>query len=54
MSEENIQELVPIGHRQGWTRYGVVPAGVVDISEEGSPATKYQESLDVVSGFDES
>lgn len=53
MSEENRQELVPIGHRPGWTRYGVVPAGVVDISEEGSPATKYQESLDVVSGFDE-
>lgn len=53
MSEENRQELVPIGHRQGWTRYGVAPAGVVDFSEEGSPATKYQESLDVVSGFDE-
>ena len=53
MSEENRQELVPIGHRQGWTRYGVAPAGVVNFSEQGSPASKYEESLDVVSGFDE-
>ena len=53
MNEENKQELVPIGRRPGWTRYGVAPAGVVDISEEGSPATKYQESRVIVQDFDE-
>ncbi len=47
------QEMVPIGHRQGWTRYGVVPAGVLGLSEEGSPATKYKESRVVVEDFDE-
>ena len=53
MNEENKQDLVPIGRRPGWTRYGVAPAGVVDIAEEGSPATKYQESRVIVQGFDE-
>ena len=53
MNEENKQELVPIGHRPGWTRYGVVPAGVVDLAESGSPATKYQESRVIVQDFDE-
>ena len=53
MNEENKQELVPIGRRPGWTRYSVAPAGVVDIAEEGSPATKYQESRVIVQGFDE-
>ena len=53
MNEDNKQELVPIGRRPGWTRYGVAPAGVVDISEEGSPATKYQESRVIVQDFDE-
>ncbi len=53
MNEENKLDLVPIGHRPGWTRYGVAPAGVVDIAEEGSPATKYQESRVIVQDFDE-
>ena len=53
MNEENKQEMVPIGHRPGWTRYCVAPAGVVDIAEEGSPATKYQESRVIVQDFDE-
>ena len=53
MNEENKQEMVPIGHRPGWTRYGVVPAGVVDLAESGSPATKYQESRVIVQDFDE-
>ena len=53
MNEENKQEMVPIGHRPGWTRYCVAPAGVVDIAEEGSPATKYQESRVIVQNFDE-
>ena len=53
MNEENKQEMVPIGHRPGWTRYGVVPAGVVDLAESGSPATKYEESRVIVQDFDE-
>lgn len=53
MNEENKQEMVPIGHRPGWTRYCVAPAGVVDIAEEGSPATKYQECRVIVQDFDE-
>ena len=53
MNEENKLEMVPIGRRHGWTRYCVAPAGVVDIAEEGSPATKYQESRVIVQDFDE-
>lgn len=53
MNEENKQEMVPIGRRPGWTRYCVAPAGVVDIAEEGSPATKYQESRFIVQDFSE-
>lgn len=53
MNEENKQEMVPIGRRPGWTRYCVAPAGVVDIAEEGSPATKYQECRVIVQDFDE-
>ena len=47
------QQLVEIGRRGQWTRYGVGTTGVVDFSEEGSPATKYQESRAIVDGFDE-
>ena len=47
------QQLVPIGHREGWTRYGISPNGVVDLSESGSPASGYQESHVVVDDFDE-
>ena len=53
MNEENKQEMVPIGHRPGWTRYGVAPAGVIDLVESGSPASKYQESRVIVQNFDE-
>ena len=53
MNEKNEQELVPIGHRGVWTRYGVATAGVVDIEEKGSPASKYQESHTIVDDFDE-
>ena len=47
------QQLIPIGHHEGRTRYALVPAGVTNVSEGGSPATKYQESREVVQGFDE-
>jgi len=42
------KRLVEVGRHGSFTRYGVV-----DISEEGSPATKYQESRAIVDGFDE-
>jgi hypothetical protein len=47
------QQMIPIGRRDGWTRYGIAPNGVVDLSEQGSPTTKYEESRVVVEGFDE-
>ena len=53
MNEENKQELVPIGHKPGWTRYGVSTTGVYDLAENVSPASKYQESRVIVEGFDE-
>ncbi|MBR6962601.1 MAG: hypothetical protein IKH86_03125 [Prevotella sp.] len=53
MEDKNKQELLPIGRRPGWTRYGVAPAGVVDLAEEGSPASKYEESRAIVQDFDE-
>lgn len=53
MNEENKKELVPIGKRDKWTRFGVATAGVMDISESGSPASKYQQSCEILEGFDE-
>ena len=47
------QQMVPIGHREGWTRYGIAPNGVVDIEGDGNPASRYQESRAIVEGFDE-
>ena len=45
--------MVAVGRREGWTRYAIVPGGVVDVTEEGSPATKYEESREILQGFDE-
>jgi len=47
------RQMVEIARRGEWTRYGVGTTGVVDFAEEGSPATKYQESRAIVDGFDE-
>ena len=47
------QQMVPIGKRDKWTRYAVSPYGVTDFSGDGSPASRYQESREIVQGFDE-
>ena len=47
------RQLVPIGHRGTWTRYGVSPYGVTDSTEGESPVSGYHESRMVVDGFDE-
>lgn len=47
------KELVPLSHEDGWTRYGVFPSGVVDLSESGSPASRYVESRTIVDNFDD-
>ncbi|MBQ7181646.1 MAG: hypothetical protein IJR87_10185, partial [Bacteroidaceae bacterium] len=54
MNEENKQELVPIGHRPGWTRYGIGSA-IMDVSgsDAGSPAEGYRDSHLVVDDFDD-
>ena len=54
MNEDNRQEMVPIGHRPGWTRYAVGSAIMnASGSEAGSPASKYQESHYIIDDFDE-
>ena len=54
MSEENKQEMVPIGHYGNRTRYAIGSA-IMDVSgsDAGSPATTYQESRVIVQDFDE-
>ena len=54
MNEENKQELVPIGHRPGWTRYGIGSA-IMNVSgnDTGSPAEGYRDSHLVVDDFDD-
>ncbi len=56
MNEDNRQEMVPIGHRPGWTRYGIAEdSAIMDVSgaSAGSPAEGYRDSHLMVDGFDD-
>ena len=56
MNEENKQELIPIGHRPGWTHYAIGGgSAVMDASgaDTGSPAEGYRDSHFIVDDFDE-
>ena len=56
MNEENKQQMVPIAHRPGWTRYGIADGSAimnVSSSDAGSPAEGYCDSSVLVDDFDD-
>ena len=56
MEDNNKHEMVPIGRRPGWTRYGITPGSAImnaSGNDAGNPAEDYRDSHFIVDDFEE-